>query len=78
MSAEQGKKSERESLAAHLPPPDAARTEKKNKTHIVEWALASIIAVDGAAAAGIPTPEEVVHDRTVCQNHTYLEHEALR
>ena len=29
-------------------------------------------------AAGLPTPEEVAHDPTVCQNQTYLGHEALR
>ena len=45
---------------------------------LVDWALASIIAGDGAAAAGLSTPEEVVHDPTVCQNQTYLGHEALR
>ena len=44
----------------------------------MEWALASIIAGDGAAAAGLPTPEEVAHDSTVCQNQTYLGHNALR
>ena len=44
----------------------------------MEWALASIIASDGAAAAGLPTPEEVAHDPTVCQNQTYLGHDALR
>ena len=44
----------------------------------MEWTLASIIAGDGAAAAGIPTQEEAVHDPTVCQNQTYLGHEALR
>ena len=44
----------------------------------MEWALASIIAGDGAAAAGLPTPEEVAHDPTVCQNQTYLRHDALR
>ena len=44
----------------------------------MEWALASIIAGDGAAAAGLPTPEEVAHDPTVCQNQTYLGHDALR
>ena len=38
----------------------------------------SIIAGDGAAAAGLPTPEEVAHDPTVCQNQTYLGHDALR
>ena len=44
----------------------------------MEWALASIIAGDGAAAAGLPTPEEVARDPTVCQNQTYLAHDALR
>ena len=44
----------------------------------VEWALASITAGDGAATVGLPTPEEVTHDPTVCQNQTYREHEALR
>ena len=44
----------------------------------MEWALASIIAGDGAAAAGLPTPEEVAHDPTVCQSQTYLGHDALR
>ena len=33
---------------------------------------------DGVAAAGLPTPEEVAHDPTVCQNQTYLGHDALR
>ena len=39
--------------------------------------MASIIAGDGAAAAGLPTLEEVARDPTVCQNQTYLEHDAL-
>ena len=43
----------------------------------MEWALASIIAGDGAAAPGLRTPEEA-HDPTVCQNQTYLGHDALR
>ena len=45
---------------------------------LVEWALASIVAGNGAAAAGLPTPEEVAHDPNVCQNQTYLGHDALR
>ena len=45
---------------------------------LVEWALAFIIAGDGAAARGLPTPEEVVHDPTVCQSQTYQGHDALR
>ena len=42
--------------------------------------MASITAGDGAAAAGLPTPEEVpiVHNPTVCHKQTYLGHEALR
>ena len=49
-----------------------------NYDALVEWALASIIAGDGAAAAGLPTPVEVTHDPTVCQNQTYLGHDGLR
>ena len=49
-----------------------------NYDALVGWALASIIAGDEAAAAGLPTPEEVAHDPTVCQNQTYLRHETLR
>ena len=49
-----------------------------NYDALVEWTLASIIAGDGAATAGLPTPEEVARDPTVCQNQTYLGHEALR
>ena len=40
--------------------------------------MASIIAGDGAAAAGLPTPEEVANNPTVCQNQTYVGHETLR
>ena len=36
------------------------------------------MAGDGAAAVGLPTPEEVAYDPTVCQNQTYLGHDALR
>ena len=49
-----------------------------NYDPLMEWVLASIIAGDGAAAAGLPTPEEVTRDPTVCQNQTYLGHAALR
>ena len=49
-----------------------------NYDALVEWASASIIAGDGSAAVGLPTPEEVAHDPTVCQNQTYLGHDALR
>ena len=40
--------------------------------------MASIIAGDGAAATGLPMPEEVAHDPTVGQTQTYLGHDALR
>ena len=49
-----------------------------NYDALVKWTLASIIAGDEAAAAGLPTPAEVAHDPTVCQNTTYLGHDALR
>ena len=45
---------------------------------LVERALASIIAGDGAAAEGLPNPEEVAHDSPVCQKQAPLGHEALR
>ena len=59
-------------------PPSITYQAAANYDALVEWALASIIAGDGAAAAGLPTPEEVAHDPTVCQNQTYLGHDALR
>ena len=59
-------------------PPSITCQTAANYDDLVEWALASIIAGDGAGAAGLPTPEEVAHDPTVYQNQTYLGHEALR
>ena len=59
-------------------PPSITYQAAANYDALMEWALASIIAGDGAAAAGQPTPEEVAHDSTVCQNQTYLGLEALR
>ena len=58
--------------------PSITRQAAANYDALVEWALASIIAGDRAAAAGLPAPEEVAHDPTVCQNQTYLGHDALR
>ena len=49
-----------------------------NYDALVEWTLAPIIAGHGGAAAGLPTPKEVAHNPTVCQNQTYLGHENLR
>ena len=44
----------------------------------MELALASIIAGDGAATAGLPTPEDVAYDSNVCQIPAYIGHEVLR
>ena len=59
-------------------PPSITCQAAANYDALVEWALASIIAGDGAAAAGLPTPVEVAHDPTVYQNQTYVGHDALR
>ena len=59
-------------------PPSITCQAAANYDALVEWALASIIAGDRAAAAGLPTPAGVAHDPTVCQNQTYLGHDALR
>ena len=59
-------------------PPSITCQAPPNHDALVEGALASIIAGDGAAAAELPTPEEVAHDHTGCQNQTYLGHEDLR
>ena len=59
-------------------PPSITCYAAANYDALVEWALASIIAGNGAAAAGLPTPEEVAHDTTVRQNQIYLGHDALR
>ena len=60
-------------------PPSITYQAAANYDALVEWALlASIIAGDGAATAELPTPVEVAHDPTVCQNQTYLGHDALR
>ena len=59
-------------------PPSITCQAAANYDALVEWALASIIAGDGAAAEGLPTSEEVAHDPTVCQTQTYLGHDGLR
>ena len=59
-------------------PPSITCQAAANYDALVEWSLASIIAGDRAAAAGLPTQVEVAHDPTVSQNQTYLGHEALR
>ena len=59
-------------------PPSITFQAAENYDALVEWALASITAGDGAAAGGLLTSEKVAHDPTVCQNQTYPRHEALR
>ena len=59
-------------------PPSVTCQAAANYVALAEWALASTIAGDGAAVAGLPTPEEVAHNPTVCQNQIYSGHEALR
>ena len=59
-------------------PPSITCQAAANYDALVEWSLASIVAGDGTAVAGLPMPEEVAHDSTVGQNQTYLGHEALR
>ena len=59
-------------------PPSIRSQAAANSDALVEWSLASIIAGDEAAAAGLPTPEEVARDPTVSQSQTYLGHDALR
>ena len=59
-------------------PPSITQEASRHFDALIEWALASIIAGDGAAAAGLPTPEEVANDPNVCRKQTYLGHEALR
>ena len=59
--------------AVYLPLPLSITHQAASDSNaFVKWALVSIIAGDGAAAAGLPTPEEVAHDPTVCKNQTYL------
>ena len=53
-------------------PPSITYQAAANCHALVGWAFASIIAGNGAATAGLPTPEEVAHNPTVCQNQTYL------
>ena len=65
-------------LLRTVPPSIITCQAAANYDALVEWALASIIAGDGAAAAGLPTPEEVAHDPTVFQNPAYQGPDALR
>ena len=46
-------------------PPSITCQAGENYDALAEWALASIIAGEGAAATGLPTPKEKVHDPTV-------------
>ena len=69
------------SVLSHLlriVPPSITHEASAAYDALVEWALVSIIAGDGAAAAGLPAPEELAYHPSVCRNQTYLGHEALR
>ena len=59
-------------------PPSITQEASRNFDALREWALASIIAGDEAAAAGLPTPEEVANNPNVCSKQTFLGYEALR
>ena len=58
-------------------PPSITQEASRHFDALIEWALASIIAGDGAAAAGLPSPEEVTNDPNICRKQTFLMHEAL-
>jgi len=58
-------------------PPSITKEASRHFDALIEWALASIIAGDGAAAAGLPSPEEVTNDPNICRKQTFLMHEAL-
>jgi len=45
---------------------------------LIQCALATIIADDGAAPADLPTPEKAANDPSVCRNQIYVRYEALR
>ena len=59
-------------------PPSIPYLAAVNYDALVEEALSSIIGDDGDAASGLPTPEHVAHNTTMCHNQTYLGHGALR
>ena len=59
-------------------PPSITQEASRHFNALIEWALASIIAGDGAAASGLPTPEEVANDPNICRKQTFQWHEALR
>ena len=56
-------------------PPSITHQAAADNDALVEWTLASILAGTGAAAAGLPNPEEEVHGPIVFQNQTCLGHE---
>ena len=59
-------------------PPSIMHQAAAGYDALVEWALASIIAGDGAVGVWLPTTEEVANDPSVCQDQTYLGDAALR
>ena len=59
-------------------PPSITQEASRCFDALIGWAVALIMAGNGAAAASLPTPEKVANDPSVCRNQTYLGHEALR
>ena len=59
-------------------PPSITQEASRHFDVLIVWALASIIAGDGAAVAGLPTSEEVANDPNVCRKQTFLGRKALR
>ena len=59
-------------------PPSITQEASRCFDALIGWAVALIMAGNGAAAASLPTPEKVANDPSVCSQRTYLGHEALR
>lgn len=59
-------------------PPSITHKASASCEGLAEWAFASIIAGDGAAAAGLPAPEQIARDPSISRNQPYLRHESLR
>ena len=57
-------------LLRTVPPSIICQTAANYDAFLVEWALAFIIAGDGAATVGLPTLEEKSRDPVVSQNQT--------
>ena len=59
-------------------PPSVTRDAAKEYDAMLEWALASVIAGEGAIAAGLAGPDEVRANPNLCKRQHFLGEEALR